>query len=183
MSVSSTGSLPEALSRAVDGFRKRDAPYVLIGAWALAVWGRPRATLDVDFMVLVNEEELESLGSTLGQGGMKLDETWLKYNPLLRGLQLRLQFREVTIDLLRPRDVHDQHVFRRRQKKCLQGRYYWLIAPEDFILQKLKVGRPRDFEDALSVLERLGKTLDKQYLRRWAGRIGVSGELKYIFSL
>jgi len=45
------------------------------------------------------------------------------------------------------------------------------------------VGRPRDFEDALSVLERSGKTLDRQYLRRWAGRIGVSGELKYIFSL
>ena len=65
----------------------------------------------------------------------------------------------------------------------MEGRAYWLVALEDFILQKLKVGRPRDFEDAISVLERLGKTLDKRYLRRWAGRIGVSAELNYILSL
>lgn len=54
----------------------------------------------------------------------------------------------------------------------MDGRYYWVVSPEDFILQKLKVGRPRDFEDALSVLERSGKTLDRRYLQRWAGRIG-----------
>ena len=65
----------------------------------------------------------------------------------------------------------------------MDGRYYWLIAPEDFILQKLKVGRPRDFEDALSVLERSGKSLDKRYLERWAERVAVSAELRYILSL
>ena len=65
----------------------------------------------------------------------------------------------------------------------MDGRYYWLVSPEDFIIQKLKVGRPRDFEDALSVLERCGKTLDKRYLQRWADRIGVSAELHYILSL
>jgi hypothetical protein len=45
------------------------------------------------------------------------------------------------------------------------------------------VGRPRDFEDALSVLERSGKILDKRYLERWASKIGVSAELRYILSL
>lgn len=183
MTVSSTANLPEALSRTVDSFRKGHIPYVLIGAWALAAWGKPRATLDLDFLVMVNEKDLEFLGSKMSHVGMELDETWLRYNPMLRGSQLRLQFREVTIDLLRPRDLHDRHVFRRRQKKRLAGRYYWLVAPEDFILQKLKVGRPRDFEDALSVLERSGESLDKRYLERWAGRVGISAELKYILSL
>ena len=65
----------------------------------------------------------------------------------------------------------------------MDGRYYWVVAPEDFILQKLKVGRPRDFEDALAVLEHLGKKLDRRYLQRWADRIGVSAELRYILSL
>ena len=49
--------------------------------------------------------------------------------------------------------------------------------------EKLKVGRPRDFEDALSVLERSGKSLDRRYLQRWAERTGVAAELKYILSL
>lgn len=63
------------------------------------------------------------------------------------------------------------------------GRHYWVVAPEDFILQKLKVGRPRDFEDALSVLERSGSQLVLPYLRRWARRLGVSGELEYVLRL
>jgi hypothetical protein len=65
----------------------------------------------------------------------------------------------------------------------MDRRYYWFVSPEDFIIQKLRVVRPRDFEDALSVLERSGDILDKRYLQRWAGRLGVSAELRYIFSL
>ena len=58
--------------------------------------------------------------------------------------------------------------------------YGWVVSAEDFILQKLKVGRPRDFEDALSVVERLGVKLDRNYLKRWAARLGVTGELDYV---
>lgn len=176
-------SVAALLGRIVGCFQRERAPYVLIGAWALAAWGRPRATNDVDFLVLVKEGDLGRLSKRMSQAGMALDETWLQWNPLLRGFQLRFQFHGTTIDVLRPRDAHDQQIFHRKRSKRMEGRAYWLVAPEDFILQKLKVGRPRDFEDAISVLERLGKTLDKRYLRRWAGRIGVSAELNYILSL
>jgi hypothetical protein len=74
-------------------------------------------------------------------------------------------------------------VLRAEEKLVRPARYYLVVSAEDFILQKLKVGRPRDFEDALSVLERSGKTLDKRYLQRWADRMGVSAELSYILSL
>jgi hypothetical protein len=114
---------------------------------------------------------------------MTLDETWMKWNPMLRDMQLRFQFEESTIDLLRPRDAHDEQVFERKRRRRMDGRYYWLVSAEDFILQKLKVGRPRDFEDALSVLERSDKSLDRRYLQRWADKIGVSAELRYILSL
>jgi len=171
------------LPRIVACFQSKRVPYVLIGAWALAVWGRPRATADVDFLVFVKEQGLDRVGDRMMQAGMALDETWVKWNPMLRGFQLRFQFQGTTVDLLRPRDAHDRQVFRRKRRKRLDGRYYRVVSPEDFILQKLKVGRPRDFEDAISVLERSGKALDKRYLQRWAGRIGVSGRLGYILSL
>ena len=176
-------STPELLERIVACFRRERVPYALIGAWASAVLGTSRATNDVDFLVLVDEEELSRVSDRVIDAGFELDETWLKWNPMLRGVQLRFQFRGTTVDLLRPRDVHDQHVFRRKRKRRMDGRYYWIVSPEDFIIQKLKVGRPRDFEDALAVLERYGKTLDKRYLQRWADRINVSAELHYILSL
>lgn len=137
----------------------------------------------MDFLVLVDDGELSRLSDRMMRGGFELDETWLKWNPMLRGSQLRFQFHGIMVDLLRPRDPHDQQIFRRKRKSRMDGRYYWVVSPEDFIIQKLKVGRPRDFEDALSVLERSGDTLDRRYLRRWAGRTGVSAELHYILSL
>lgn len=176
-------SIATLLARVVACFQRERVLYVLIGAWALAVWGRPRATNDVDFLVLVNEADLARLSERMTQAGMALDETWLHWNPLLRGFQLRFQFQGTTVDVFRPRDAHDRQIFQRKRKKRLDGRYYWLVCPEDFILQKLKVGRPRDFEDALSVLERSGKSLDKRYLQRWADRIGIGAELNYILSL
>ncbi len=177
------GSTVALLERVVACFRRERVPYVLIGAWALAAWGRPRATGDLDFMVSVNEEDLGRLSNRMTKAGLVLDETWLKWNPMLRGSQLRFQFGGTTVDLLRPRDAHDQEIFRRRRKQRMDGRYYWLVSPEDFILQKLKIGRPRDFEDALSVLERSGKSLNRRYLQSRARKIGVSAELKYILSL
>lgn len=183
MTGTSRSSTREILERIVDCFRREHVPYVLIGAWALAVWGKPRATSDVDFLVLVNDRDLRRLSDRLIHAGMTLDETWMKWNPMLRDMQLRFQFEESTIDLLRPRDAHDEQVFERKRRRRMDGRYYWLVSAEDFILQKLKVGRPRDFEDALSVLERSDKSLDRRYLQRWADKIGVSAELRYILSL
>lgn len=183
MTVTLDSNLQTALKRVVDCFRRERLPYMLIGAWVLVAWGRPRATLDLDFLVLVNEKDLDRLSARMTRAGMTLDETWLEWNPLLRGYQLRFQCQGGTIDLLRPRDPHDQQVFQRRRKKRLDGRYYWVVSPEDFILQKLKVGRPRDFEDALSVVEQLRDRLDREYLGHWARRLGVTEELDYVLAL
>lgn len=157
--------------------------YAIIGAWALSLWGKPRATADLDFLILVDEQGLERVGRFLTEAGMSVDEVWQQWNPLLRGSQLRFQHRGVAIDLLCPRDNHDQIIFRRRRKRRLGGESYWVVSVEDFILQKIKVGRPRDFEDALSVVERFREKLDMGYLKRWADQLRVGAELRYVMSL
>ena len=167
----------------VERLRRVRVRYAIIGAWALSLWGKPRATADLDFLILVNEQKLERVRDYMVRGGLEVDEVWQQWNPLLRGSQLRFQYRGVTIDLLCPRDRHDEQVFRRRERKRFGGRYYWVVSLEDFILQKLKVGRPRDFEDALSVLERYRQKLDLEYLEGWADRLGVNAELRYVLSL
>jgi hypothetical protein len=163
--------------------RRARVQYAIIGAWALSLWGKPRATADLDFLVLVEEQGLERHSVLMTRAGMNIDEVWQQWNPLHRGSQLRFQHRGSTIDLLRPRDRHDQEILRRRKKKRVEGSYYWVVSLEDFILQKLKVGRPRDFEDALSVVERFRETLDQNYLGRWAARLGVTAELDYVLKL
>ena len=183
MTVTLEARIAALLPRIVPCFQRERVPYVLIGAWALAAWGRPRATNDLDFLVLVNEDDVNRLSSRLTQAGMELDETWQEWNPMLRGFQLRLQSQGIMVDLLRPRDAHDRQIFQRKRKKRMDGRYYWVVSLEDFILQKLKVGRPRDFEDAVSVVDRLRNRLDREYLEHWARQLGVTEELNYIMTL
>ena len=72
------GSTPELLERIVACFRRERVPYALIGAWALSVWGTSRATNDVDFLVLVDEEELSRVSERVIDAGFELDETWLQ---------------------------------------------------------------------------------------------------------
>ena len=150
---------------------------------ALSVWGRPRTTLDLDFLVLTDVQNLEILSRVAVRAGLRVDQKWLKWNPLLRGTQLRLHSSEITVDLLVPRDEHDRAAFRRKRRRKLGKKFYSIISPEDFILQKLKVGRPRDFEDAVTVLERLRGTLSLRYLRGWARRLGILGELDFVLKL
>lgn len=182
MAVTSN-NLTRPLQRAVACFRQARVPYALIGAWALAVWGRVRATQDVDFLVVVEQARLHALALRLEAAGMTRDEAWEQHNPMVRGSQIRLFAGATVIDVLRPRDAQDVAAMRRKRRKRFEGSFYWFVAPEDLILQKLKVGRPRDFEDALSVVKRCGAMLNRAYLFRWATRLRINDELAYVMSV
>ena len=180
MSRFSPKDLLRDLDRAVHLFKKYDLDYVLIGGLVLGVWGRPRTTVDLDFLILVAEEGMRSFKTQLSQEGLKIDRTWTKWNPLLGKSHLRVQGDHVVIDLMIPRDAHEREIFKQKKRKKLEGKIYNVVGPEDFILQKLKVGRPHDFEDALTVLQRMRGNLDWTYLHRWAKDLGLLKELNYM---
>ena len=116
--VISDDDLAIVLRQVVECLRRSRVRYAIIGAWALSLWGKPRATADLDFLVLVNDQDLKRLSASMTEAGMNVDEVWQQWNPLLRGSQLRFECRGVTIDLLRPRDRHDQEM-RRIDKRFL----------------------------------------------------------------
>ncbi len=172
--------LAAALHRAVAALRRQRVAHALIGAWAVGVWGRPRATLDLDFLVLVEGRALDALAEQMRRDGLSVDAEWRLWNPLLTGIQVRLAIGTMAIDLLTPRDAHDRRALSRSRRKRIGGRFCRVVAPDDLVLQKLKVGRPRDFEDAVTVLERSQAEIDRAYLRRWVRRLGLTAELSYI---
>jgi hypothetical protein len=68
-------------------FHSNRIPYALVGALAVAIWGRSRATADLDFQVHVDNMEsfLKTLPST-----WVFDKKWDLYNLVLRELQKRM---------------------------------------------------------------------------------------------
>ncbi len=164
----------------VDLLRQARLRYMIIGGIAVSVWGRPRTTLDIDLAVLTDREGLDRFGERAERQGFRIDREWAEWNPLARAKQLRLVHGALRIDLLLPTDAHDRHALTRRRLKSWHGRRLWFAAPEDLILQKLKVGRPRDFEDALSVFEAQKGRLEEAYLLRWGRKLGIAEELRYV---
>jgi hypothetical protein len=153
---------------------------MIIGALAVGIWGRPRTTLDLDVVILTERSGLQRLASQAVKKAFVVDQQWAERNPMIRDTQLRLLHRSLPVDLMLPRDSHDQDALRRRRRKRWRARSLWFVAPEDLILQKLKVGRPRDFEDALSVWHQQRRRIDKRHLWRWARRLRIVPELEYV---
>ena len=173
------GDLEAAIRGIVMSFRHQRIPYMLIGALALPVWGRPRATLDMDFMILTGEIPTR-LAERLAVLGFDLDLEWERLNPFLKGFQSRFRSKTLALDILLNRDHHHQDAFRRRHKKYYRGMYIWFPSAEDLILLKLRAGRQTDFDDVVGIIERVGKSLDLRYLNRWARRLGIIDELSYV---
>lgn len=153
---------------------------MIVGAVAVGVWGRPRATADIDVTVLVDEAGLDALAQAAGPLGLAIDRQWLEWNPLLRGTNVRLTAAGAAVDIMRPRDRHEERAIERRQPVTIEGRQLWFAAPDDLVLMKLKAGRPRDFEDAVGVLVAQRVVLDEAYMTDWAGRLGIADELAYV---
>ena len=112
-----------------------------------------------------------------------MDTAWQKANPLLANRQLRLEKGGVSIDFLAASDNHDKACLQHRRLHRGRGSRYYIVASEDLILLKLKAGRPRDWDDIMSVLLRQKSKTNWTYVRRWARRLGLAEEMTYLETL
>ena len=140
---------------------------IVIGGVAVATWGEPRVTRDVDFKIQLTRQDADRLLEILAPG-FKM----LLPNP---GEALRKQgliFIQDTfgtrLDLLLADTPYDASAINRgRQYEIQPGMIIRVCRPEDLIIYKLISTRLRDHEDAESVIRRQGKALDDAYIVQW----------------
>jgi hypothetical protein len=159
------------------------APYCVIGALALGVWGTPRATYDVDFLVLAQCTDPQPFLDLLQTTAFAINETRHDANPMAREVVLRLAHPTAPhfpVDLVFSLGPFDRAVLDRRRAVDLHGLTVWMSSPEDLLLMKLRASRPRDFDDVISIAKNPRLQLDLPYLWDWADRLGLQGELRYV---
>ena len=78
----------------------------------------------------------------------------------------------------------DQEMLRRRVQATLFGESAWISTAEDVILHELLRISPLDRElgDAAGIVAVQAAALDNDYLRRWAGELHLSDELKRLLT-
>lgn len=161
-------------------FREAELPFMLVGAYAVAAHGLPRASGDIDLVVHLPFSERGRVrtileGERLADIHERVDEVWGKRvaADLPSGLTLEVFFTP-------PHPVHDREYARRVIVK-LRGEEIPVISPEDLILRKLvniRYRRGLDYDDALGVLARQGNRIDLAYLRAHAGFYRVQEHLE-----
>ena len=119
MRQASSDPLEQSLQRVVRILGKRRTSYCVIGALALGAWGQPRTTQDLDLLVLLEGEKRARVLADLERDGFTIDTKWARYNPMIRDRHIRLIRHTVPVDLLLPRDAHDEQVLKRRRRKTL----------------------------------------------------------------
>jgi hypothetical protein len=142
---------------------------ILIGGLAVAVWGEPRGTRDIDFKVLLRREEAQKLLDALGNDFVPLRPGGDPLRALQGNGMVFVQDQSGTrIDLaLADTDFDESAIGRGRLIELQPGRAGRVCSAEDLIVYKLLSLRPRDNDDALSIVKRQQDALDDAYILRW----------------
>jgi len=163
-------SSPRAiLLAALDTVDAGDFDYLLYGGLAAALWGDPRYTEDVDFVLFLPERHAYKFLREATKHGFTVDEDLAIQQIQVSGWA-RLPFGELKspwhLDLTLGDSPFDRSALARKKRKELFDRKVWVASPEDLLVYKLVSWRDRDVMDAHAIVQRQ-KGLDLPYLRKW----------------
>lgn len=182
--IESAYELIEAIANILDRQKVR---YFVTGGFAVSVWGRARATQDIDLGVTFSAEAIPRLVQSLKQlsSGAYLDkdqmvealERYGEFNFIKPNAGLKVDFWIVRDD------EFTKSTFKRIRRVLVGDKKVSFVSPEDLILSKLLWWREtqsvRDIDDVKSVIA-MQKKLDWRYLERWGKKLKVFSKLREI---
>ena len=139
---------------------------MVIGGLAVAIWGDPRVTRDVDLKVLLQRDRAEQLVRALPQGFRCLadqpEETLRRV-----GFLFVQDAGGIRIDFLLAETAFDVEALSRKRQIEMTDEMIAVCTAEDLIVYKMISTRPRDHDDARGVIRRQQDKLDNEYLTSW----------------
>ncbi|MBN2029909.1 hypothetical protein JW824_06645 [bacterium] len=159
--------------------------YYIGGSIASSVFGLPRATMDIDIIADVQTTHIPHLKERL-ERDFYIDKNMIK-EAIHRSSSFNLIHLETAmkIDVFIPqKDRYNESVNKRKLKDTLiegdKTSEFYFSSPEDIILNKLKwyeMGKrvsERQWLDIIGVIKVQEDSLNKDYLKSWAEKLGVS---------
>ncbi len=137
--------LPEDFRDFIGFLNKNEVRYLLLGGWAIGIYGHPRATKDIDFLVAIDDGNLARMQKALSNfGAPPFDAGQFKQ----AGNVYRMGRPPIQIDIINQADGIDiQECWDRRQIILVDGLEVSVISREDLIENKKASGRLQDLAD------------------------------------
>lgn len=141
----------------------RALPYMVIGGMANAVWGVPRATLDVDVSVWAPPGPPEELLRAFAGPFRVLPKDPPRFVAETRVLPVETRD-GVRVDVIFALLPFEEEAIQRAVVREVSGQPVRFCTAEDLVLLKIVSERPRDQEDVRQILARQAAHLDRDYL-------------------
>jgi hypothetical protein len=152
---------------------------MLTGSFAASIYGRVRATRDIDFVIDADDEKIRNLVDAL-----LARQYYVDADAALEALRTNTQFNAIDpvtgwkVDfIIRKARAFSREEFDRRTSVDVNGVPVDVATAEDTIIAKLewaKIGQSdRQIEDVVGILRVQGDHIDRAYIERWVDSLGI----------
>jgi len=137
--------LPEDFIDFLDLLNSNKVRYLLLGGWAVGIYGYPRVTKYIDFLISTDDDNLIKLSKVLYEfGAPKIDMNSFK----IKKNVFRMGRSPVQIDIINSADGIDfNNCYLKRNVININGIKVSVISKEDLIKNKKASGRAQDLAD------------------------------------
>jgi hypothetical protein len=176
----------EFMALIVERLGRADIPYMLSGSVALSLYAEPRMTRDVDFVIDIEEAQVDEFIELF-----KAD-CYIDRDSVLQAVRARGMFNIIheawiikADFVVRKDQPYRKTEFDRRRMVSIGGKTFSIVTAEDLLLSKLVWAKTSQSDLQLGDVRNLilsGKALDWRYVERWARKLGVVDMLNEVRS-
>jgi len=154
--------LPEDFKDFIKFLNSNDVEYLLIGGWAVSIYGNPRLTKDIDFLISSNNENIDKLKKALDEfGAPPIDIDEFKKD---KDSFIRMGISPIQIDIIKEATgIIMEECYKRKKILNIDNININIISINDLIVNKRSSGRDQDITDA-NKLEKLMKMNKNEYI-------------------
>jgi len=158
-----------------------DIEYMLAGSWASSVYGEPRQTLDVDIVINLRPEEVDSLCGLFP----KSEGFYVSVDAARQAVRARHQFNVLhpasgnKVDfIVAADDAWNRGQLARRRRVFINPHLEgFSSSPEDVIIAKMLYYREgaseKHVNDIAKMLDKSGAIIDQDYITHWSTQLGL----------
>lgn len=173
-------SFQEFLKMILYVLEKSDIDYMVGGAVAVWPWGEPRSTQDIDIVIQLGVDHINTLSKELEKVEIFLPPDIIMENlyetrgdPPINAIHGTSGYK-AEMFLVREGDELRKAAFKRRVKVDFGPEVgeIFIHSPEDLIIYKMLYyslsQQTKHIRDIGSILKTMGEQLDREYIKRWA---------------
>jgi hypothetical protein len=170
--------LAQTLSTLITDFNRRGIQYALAGGWAYSALVEPRATTDIDLLLLLEQpsrDRLQSLLSSLFDSIVAHPAAMVFHGISIWRCVGILNNQEIVIDMLLADSEYLRTALARRRRILFGDVPVPIVTLEDLILLKTLAGRLQDQADLEKIALRQDELhVDWTYVGEWKAKLGLA---------